>query len=241
LGEFNKLLRSKEEFCKFKRIKAPSLVWRLWDRGTSPDDHVTITSRELKKADNRTLDQVTIPIFQLKTFREFEDKYHEANEKMSTLKQRSEELERSHADVVSDLEALRSGMEDLRTENKVLKEAPPNIEYKDSPATIKQLEDLEKENEMLKMQVIELEAATRNTTVPISKDRPTKSHPSEIEPFIKRGDRFNVTIEGLGRNGDGFTKLRNYVIFIPDTKIGENLEVEVTKTTRKCGFARPLR
>jgi len=249
LGEFNKLLRSKGEFCKFMRIRSPSLVWRLWDRGSSPDDEIFITSRDLiKVSKERTLKQVTIPLFQLKTLESFEEKYQGAEEMLSTLRIKFKELEEAHTDITQESEDLGKEIASLREENDRLKAAPPKIEYQDSKDTKVLIQTLKKENERLQMQIIELGAIStgsmqQKSTKPSSFPKPEvqKGPPSDRETFIKKGDRFQVTIEGLGRTGDGFVKIRNYVIFIPDTKIGEDLEVEVTRTTRKCGFAKPLR
>jgi len=45
---------------------------------------------------------------------------------------------------------------------------------------------------------------------------------------VKEGDELDVTIEAVGRKGDGIAKIENFVIFVPGTKAGDRVKVRVT-------------
>ena len=55
---------------------------------------------------------------------------------------------------------------------------------------------------------------------------------------IKVGDIIELTIEGLGTKGDGFGKIENFVVMVPNTKKGETVRVEITKVLRKMAFGK---
>ena len=52
----------------------------------------------------------------------------------------------------------------------------------------------------------------------------------------KVNEEYDVTIESEGTKGDGVTKINGFVVFIPETKIGENVRIRITKVTAKYGF-----
>ena len=54
-------------------------------------------------------------------------------------------------------------------------------------------------------------------------------------PPVKEGDVLKVKIEGVGSSGDGLARVKGFVIFVPGTRMEE--EVKVTKVSRKVGFA----
>ncbi len=56
-------------------------------------------------------------------------------------------------------------------------------------------------------------------------------------PPIRIGDEMDVTIESVGEKGDGLAKVKGFVIFVPNTKKGDNVKVRITKVFRKVGFA----
>ena len=63
-------------------------------------------------------------------------------------------------------------------------------------------------------------------------DRPRQS----FAP-VKVGDELDVTIEAVGEKGDGICKKKGFVLFVPNTKQGDNVKIRVTKVLRKVGFA----
>ncbi|MHC1564831.1 MAG: TRAM domain-containing protein [Candidatus Syntropharchaeales archaeon] len=54
---------------------------------------------------------------------------------------------------------------------------------------------------------------------------------------IEEGDVLNVKVESIGREGDGIAKVEGFVVFVPQTKVGDEVQVRVTKVTSKVGFA----
>ncbi len=46
-----------------------------------------------------------------------------------------------------------------------------------------------------------------------------------------------VKIEGVGSSGDGLARVKGFVVFVPGTRIEEEVKVRVTKVSRKVGFA----
>lgn len=54
---------------------------------------------------------------------------------------------------------------------------------------------------------------------------------------VKVGETYDVTIEDIGRSGDGIAKVEGYILFVPDTKKGDEVKIKVTATKRNLGFA----
>lgn len=50
------------------------------------------------------------------------------------------------------------------------------------------------------------------------------------------GEEVTVKIEAVGEKGDGIAKVKGFVIFVPNTKQGEEVKVKITKVLRKVGF-----
>ncbi len=44
---------------------------------------------------------------------------------------------------------------------------------------------------------------------------------------VKPGDEYDVTIESVGRKGDGIAKVENFVIFVAGTKVGDLVKVRI--------------
>jgi 23S rRNA (uridine2552-2'-O)-methyltransferase len=57
---------------------------------------------------------------------------------------------------------------------------------------------------------------------------------------VREGDRVEVDIEDVGREGDGIAKLEGYTVFVPDTDPGETVEIEVTDVKPRFGFGELL-
>ncbi len=54
---------------------------------------------------------------------------------------------------------------------------------------------------------------------------------------VAEGDRLEVTIEGLGDEGDGIAYLEGYSLFVPGTEVGDTVEVVVDDLKPRFGFA----
>ena len=45
---------------------------------------------------------------------------------------------------------------------------------------------------------------------------------------VKEGEEHNVAIEAMGRKGDGIAKIQGFTVFVPGTKIGDNVRIRIT-------------
>ncbi|MCD6209710.1 MAG: TRAM domain-containing protein [Methanophagales archaeon] len=53
---------------------------------------------------------------------------------------------------------------------------------------------------------------------------------------INVGDVYDVQIEDVGREGDGIARVEGFVVFVPNTKKGDNVKVRISKVSRRVGF-----
>ncbi|MBD3183838.1 TRAM domain-containing protein [Candidatus Poribacteria bacterium] len=60
---------------------------------------------------------------------------------------------------------------------------------------------------------------------------------NEVNNIPKVNDEIDVTIESVGKQGDGVAKHNGFIIFVPDTKKGENVRIVITKVFPNYGFA----
>ena len=54
---------------------------------------------------------------------------------------------------------------------------------------------------------------------------------------VKVGDELSVKIEAVGEKGDGIAKKDGFVLFVPNTKQGDEVKIRVTRVLQKVGFA----
>ena len=54
---------------------------------------------------------------------------------------------------------------------------------------------------------------------------------------VNVGDELDVKIEAVGEKGDGIAKKEGFVLFVPNTKEGQEVRIRITKVLRKMGFA----
>jgi len=53
---------------------------------------------------------------------------------------------------------------------------------------------------------------------------------------VEAGESYEVTIEDIAREGDGIARVSGFVIFVPNTEVGDEVTVKVTKVMRKFAF-----
>jgi len=59
--------------------------------------------------------------------------------------------------------------------------------------------------------------------------RPRGRHRRTSQPIpVKEGEEYDVTIETVGRKGDGIAKIQNFIIFVPETRAGDKVKVRIT-------------
>lgn len=57
-----------------------------------------------------------------------------------------------------------------------------------------------------------------------------------VSPPVEEGETYDVKIEDIGKEGDGVAKIENFVIFIPETEVGDEVTIEVTKVLHTMAF-----
>src|ERR1700756_4022469 len=45
---------------------------------------------------------------------------------------------------------------------------------------------------------------------------------------VEEGQEIDVTVESVGRRGDGIARFNNFVIFVPGTNAGEKVKIRIT-------------
>ncbi|MFP4655898.1 MAG: TRAM domain-containing protein [Methanohalobium sp.] len=53
---------------------------------------------------------------------------------------------------------------------------------------------------------------------------------------VQSGERYDVKIEDIASKGDGIARVSGFVIFVPETSVGDEVTVEVTKVMDKFAF-----
>ncbi|ADB57810.1 TRAM domain-containing protein [Archaeoglobus profundus] len=56
-------------------------------------------------------------------------------------------------------------------------------------------------------------------------------------PPVSVGEVREVKIVAMGSGGDGIAKVNGFVVFVPGTKVGDDVKVKVTKVLKKFAFA----
>jgi len=59
-------------------------------------------------------------------------------------------------------------------------------------------------------------------------------------PPVKVGERYKVKIEALGKGGDGIARIKGFVIFVPNTKVGDEVEIVINSVKQKFAFGEVL-
>jgi predicted RNA-binding protein with TRAM domain len=57
---------------------------------------------------------------------------------------------------------------------------------------------------------------------------------------INVGNIYKVKILGVGKDGDGFTKVNNFIIFIPATTKDQEVNIKITRVLKKYAFGKVL-
>ncbi len=54
---------------------------------------------------------------------------------------------------------------------------------------------------------------------------------------VKVGEQREVTIEDTAKQGDGIARVEGFVIFVPNTKVNDQVKIEITALKRTCAIA----
>ncbi|QFU84444.1 TRAM domain-containing protein [Natronorubrum aibiense] len=83
-----------------------------------------------------------------------------------------------------------------------------------------------------------LQRETRDTNNHSTESDRQNTAQSAPEPPVEEGERRTVTIEDVGDQGDGIARVeRGYVIIVPDTKLGDQVVIEIENVRQNVAFA----
>jgi len=54
-----------------------------------------------------------------------------------------------------------------------------------------------------------------------------------FEKPVKIGEEYDVEIKEVGSKGDGIARVKNFVIFVPNTKKGEKCKIRISQVSRR--------
>ena len=54
---------------------------------------------------------------------------------------------------------------------------------------------------------------------------------------IGEGETYNVTIQDIARLGDGIARIEGFVVFVPGTEIGDEIQIKLEKVFPNFAFA----
>jgi len=57
-----------------------------------------------------------------------------------------------------------------------------------------------------------------------------------VSPPVEEGETYEVKIEDIGKEGDGVAKIDDFVIFVPNTDVGDEVEIKITRVLRTLAF-----
>ncbi|WP_136591582.1 TRAM domain-containing protein [Salinigranum halophilum] len=81
------------------------------------------------------------------------------------------------------------------------------------------------------------QVALVSTPVTEEVEKPEQSKPSN-QPPVDEGEIREVEIEDMGDQGDGIARVdRGYVVFVPDTELGDRVTVRITETRENVAFS----
>jgi predicted RNA-binding protein with TRAM domain len=55
------------------------------------------------------------------------------------------------------------------------------------------------------------------------------------------GQEIDVIIDDIGSRGDGITRIQGFLVFVPQTKVGERLKVKIVSIGRKFAIAEKIK
>lgn len=70
-------------------------------------------------------------------------------------------------------------------------------------------------------------------------DRPFRpsSRDFDAPKPVKEGEEIDISIEAIGTKGDGIARVQGFIVFVPNTKVGDRLKVKVTSVRPNFAMA----
>lgn len=57
---------------------------------------------------------------------------------------------------------------------------------------------------------------------------------------VEKGQEIDVSINDISSKGDGITRIQDFPIFVPKTRVGERLKIRIIKIERRFALAEKL-
>ncbi len=54
---------------------------------------------------------------------------------------------------------------------------------------------------------------------------------------IEEGETYDVTIQDIARQGDGIARIEGFVVFVPNTNVGDEVQIKIDRVLPKFAFA----
>ena len=54
---------------------------------------------------------------------------------------------------------------------------------------------------------------------------------------VAEGETYDVKIEDIAREGDGIARIEGFVVFVPDTKLGDEVKIKINKVMHRFAIA----
>jgi predicted RNA-binding protein with TRAM domain len=218
-GEFNKLMRSKVEFCKYKKIFNPASVIKLWDKEEGEEDFINLDEavNELRNKSDKKLTEISMPYSQYENLKNFENKYLSLKEESEKNKEELKNLSEQNKEINENAGKLQRELTNIK-ENPIIQE---KIVYKENT---KELNDLKGECERLRLKLFNYETGRMSV--------PTHG--------INVGNNYKVKVLGVGKDGDGFTRVNNFIIFVPNTNKDQEVNIKITRVLKKYAFGKVI-
>jgi predicted RNA-binding protein with TRAM domain len=54
---------------------------------------------------------------------------------------------------------------------------------------------------------------------------------------IAVGEEYDVKVEDIAREGDGIARVEGFVIFVAETKVGDEIKIQIDKVMRRFAIA----
>ncbi|MCQ1535986.1 TRAM domain-containing protein [Methanosarcina sp. KYL-1] len=54
---------------------------------------------------------------------------------------------------------------------------------------------------------------------------------------VEEGEVYDVTIQDIARQGDGIARIEGFVVFVPNTSVGDEVQIKVERVLPKFAFA----
>ena len=69
-----------------------------------------------------------------------------------------------------------------------------------------------------------------------------ESSPGGFAPTapVEVGKEYEVSIEDIAREGDGIARIEGFVIFVPDTKVGDSAKIRIDKVMRRFAIGQKV-